>query len=240
MTGKSTSASSDPDNNASQRRHEEVLGEGPRLQPLTVEELDGNLLAMINSMISVTEAIDARGKELLTDKQLENEPAASSENLQQQLASLPEILRTMLRHPDLFLCHTRIGLQLLGKGTLPARERELVVLRIGWLCQAPYEWGEHVHVGKGVGLTSDDIVRITQGPDVEGWCELDRALLQAVDELYRNAMISDPTWQLLEKHLSEQQLIELPILVGQYQTVAYYQNSLRLRLHEGNQGLKAR
>jgi hypothetical protein len=30
------------------------------------------------------------------------------------------------------------------------------------------------------------------------------------------------------------------MLVGQYQLVAYYQNSLRMRLIEGNAGLKAR
>jgi hypothetical protein len=37
-------------------------------------------------------------------------------------------------------------------------------------------------------------------------------------------------------------MIELPIVIGQYQAVAYYQNSLRLRLrlHDGNLGLKAR
>jgi len=54
------------------------------------------------------------------------------------------------------------------------------------------------------------------------------------------AMISDATWLTLTRRLDERQLIELPIIVGQYQTVAYYQNSLRLRLHTGNLGLKAR
>jgi len=135
---------------------------------------------------------------------------------------------------------TKIGMQLLGKGALPARERELVVLRIGWLCQAPYEWGEHVHVAKGVGLTSEEIERITLGPKADHWSELDRALLQAVDDLRSNAMIGDETWCTLANHFNDQQLIELPILIGQYQTVAYYQNSLRLRLHEGNAGLEAR
>jgi hypothetical protein len=48
------------------------------------------------------------------------------------------------------------------------------------------------------------------------------------------------TWGTLAKRLDERQLIELPIIVGQYQTVAYYQNSLRLRLHTGNRGLRAR
>ena len=59
-------------------------------------------------------------------------------------------------------------------------------------------------------------------------------------ELHGDSMISDATWSALAKRLDERQLIELPIIVGQYQTVAYYQNSLRLRLHTGNLGLKAR
>ena len=47
----------------------------------------------------------------------------------------------------------------------------------------------------------------------------------------------DATWEVLARYLNTQQLIELPVVVGQYQTVAYYQNSLKLRLHEGNLGL---
>ncbi|PTU31892.1 hypothetical protein CJD38_04180 [Stenotrophobium rhamnosiphilum] len=111
---------------------------------------------------------------------------------------------------------------------------------MGWLCQAPYQWGEHVLVAKKVGVTSIEIERITLGHEASGWSELDKAILKATDELYKNAMISDATWTVLAKYLDDQQLIELPIVVGQYQTVAYYQNSLRLRLHDGNSGLNAR
>jgi hypothetical protein len=53
-------------------------------------------------------------------------------------------------------------------------------------------------------------------------------------------MISDDTWNTLSESWSTQQLMEFPVLIGQYQAVAYYQNSLRLRLHKGNEGLKAR
>jgi alkylhydroperoxidase family enzyme len=108
------------------------------------------------------------------------------------------------------------------------------------LCQAPYEWGEHVLVGKRFGLTSDDIQHAIDGPDATGMDEHESAILRAVDELHSDAMISDATWNTLAKRLDERQLIELPIIVGQYQSVAYYQNSLRLRLHTGNLGLKAR
>ncbi|CAN7659395.1 hypothetical protein LJR225_005239 [Phenylobacterium sp. LjRoot225] len=53
-------------------------------------------------------------------------------------------------------------------------------------------------------------------------------------------MITDGTWAVLARTLTEPQLIELPILIGQYQGVAYLQNALRIRLMEGNEGLRAR
>jgi alkylhydroperoxidase family enzyme len=123
---------------------------------------------------------------------------------------------------------------------LPGRDREVAVLRIGWLCRAPYEWGEHVLIAKKLGVTSAEIEAITIGSTAPGWSVHDRAILRAVEELYADAMISDATWATLAERYDERQLIELPVLIGQYQAVAYYQNSLRLRLHHNNPGLTAR
>jgi len=155
-------------------------------------------------------------------------------------SALPPMIATMLRHPGLFGRHVDISAELLRRGTLSARDRELVVLRVAWLCQAPFEWGEHVHIAKTAGISSEEIERITQGSDASGWSEHDRALLRAVEELRAAAMISDATWATLAQRYEERQLIELPLVVGQYQTIAYYQNSLRVSLHDGNVGLKSR
>ena len=95
-------------------------------------------------------------------------------------------------------------------------------------------------VAKRFGFTAEDIERVIEGPDAEGFDEHERAIVRAVDELHGDAMISDATWATLAGNLDEQQLIELPIIIGHYQSTAYYQNSLRLRLHAGNMGLKAR
>lgn len=217
-----------------------VLGNGPRIQPLQVDELTDDLLKIIHRMIEVNSAINSRDQETLTGLVDEHNHGTLSDESWVQLANLPEIVRTMLRHPDLFVRQTDIGIQLLSQGTLPARDRELAILRIGWLCKAPYEWGEHVHIAKKTGIKSEEIERVTVGSDAPDWSEYDRAILRATEELYENSIISDATWETLAKHYDDRQLIELPILIGQYQTVAYYQNSLRLRLHEGNLGLKSR
>ena len=218
-----------------------VLGDGPRIQPLRVDELTDDLLQMIVRMMQINSALESREQELLTDVMSHQSAVTATEaGLATKLVNLPEIMRTMLRHPNLFARQADIGLQLLSQGVLSPRDRELAILRIGWLCQAPYEWGEHVLIAKKLGITSADIERITRGSDVPEWSEHERAILRATEELYENSMISDATWTTLSKRLDDRQLIELPVLVGQYQAVAYYQNSLRLRLHNGNLGLKAR
>ena len=220
-------------------RHAQILGDAPRIPPLAVDELTDDLADMLMRMITLNTALDSRDVEMLTDLMpQEGEPAAP--DMRKLLDNLPEIVRTMLRHPALFARQVDIGIQLLGKGLLPARDRELAILRISWLCQAPYEWGEHSLIAKKLGITSEEIGRITLGSAAPGWSEHDAALLRAAEELHADAMISDATWAILAQRFDDRQLIELPALIGQYQAVAYSQNSLRLRLHEGNLGLNAR
>ncbi|NGY04889.1 carboxymuconolactone decarboxylase family protein [Solimonas terrae] len=211
--------------------------EAPRLAPLSVAELTPELMTIVERMIQVNEALQSREKSMLTDVV---SGRLSDDEKTQRLANLPEIVRTMLRHPELFARQTELGIQLLGRGVLAPRDRELAILRIVWLCRAPYGWGEHVHVAKSIGIASIEIERITQGSQAPGWRRHDGAILKAAEELHAAAMISDTTWAILAERLDDRQLIELPIVIGQYQTVAYYQNSLRLRLHDGNAGLTAR
>ena len=153
---------------------------------------------------------------------------------------IPAIHFTMLRHPGLWEQITALSVQLSGRGQLSVRERELAILRTGWLCQAPFEWGEHVKFGKSMGITSEEVERVTVGSSAPGWDEHERALMRAVEELHTEQMISDDTWDTLSRRLSDTQLFELTVLVGQFTTVAYWQNSLRIPLGEGNVGLAAR
>lgn len=190
-----------------------ILGEPPRIPPLKPSEM---------------------GKEA-SETALAMRKAATGSSSDE----VTEFTATMLRHPALYRCHVALGLQLYG-GAIAPRDRELAVLRIGWLCKAPYEWGEHVKIGKLAGVTPEEIERVKQGSTAPAWNEADRAIIRAVEELLEDAMISDQTWAVLSRRLDEKQLIELPLLVGNYVSLAYFQNSLRLRLIPGNPGFSAR
>jgi alkylhydroperoxidase family enzyme len=149
-------------------------------------------------------------------------------------------LGTMLRHPKLFRKWAPFGGALLLKGQIPLRDRELVCLRVAWLCQAKMEWGEHVKIAHGVGLTAEDVDRVTEGADADGWGDFDRVVVRAVDELHNTGTLSDAVWAALADRYDEQQLIEFPVLVGNYTTTAYVQNSLKVSLDPGTGGLESR
>ena len=153
---------------------------------------------------------------------------------------VPTFIGTMLRHPRLFRKWAPFGGVLLVRGRIPERDRELVCLRVAWLCQGSMEWGEHVKIAHAAGLTTDDVDRVTLGPDAPGWDDSDRIVLRAVDELHATGTITDHTWACLAERYDQQQLIEFPVLVGNYTTTAYVQNALRIQLDPRTGGLESR
>ena len=136
------------------------------------------------------------------------------------------IFRTLAHHPKLMKRWLVFGNHILAKSSLPPRERELLILRIGWLCRCGYEWGQHVVIARNSGLSDEEIERITTGPDADGWSDLERLLLRATDELHADAFISDATWSGLSAHLSTEQPIDLVFTVRQYNLVSMALNSL--------------
>lgn len=195
------------------KRQRDVVGDGPRIAPLANDEMAAPLIDLVRNIRASAGAGD--------------------------MVEVPEYMRTVARHPELFARQMEMGTTLF-QGKIPADEREIAVLRIGWLCRAPYEWGQHVLIAKRVGLTSEDVERVIAGPNEDGWTRHQSAILSAVDQLIENQAVSDDIWDILSTSWDEAQLIEFPMMVGQYVATAYVQNMLRIRLEDDNPGLTRR
>lgn len=146
------------------------------------------------------------------------------------------IYLTLAHHPAMYARWTPLGQFLLNGSTLPPRHREMLMLRMGWLCQAPYEWAQHARIatGEGIGLTRADLHRIAEGPKAEGWTPFERALLTAVDEMRYEAMISDETRAVLRTGYSDQQVMEALFTATQYQLVSMALNSAGVQIEPEN------
>jgi alkylhydroperoxidase family enzyme len=143
------------------------------------------------------------------------------------------IFATLARHPKLLRRWLVFANHVLFKSTLPPRERELAILRVGWLCRAPYELAQHAEIGRQCGLSDEEIRRVTKGAEAPGWSAGDAAILRAVDELHADSCVSDETWKALAARWSEEQLLDLLFAVGQYRLVSSVLNTLGVQLDEG-------
>lgn len=146
------------------------------------------------------------------------------------------IFRTLAAHPKLLERWLVFGTHVLLKSSLPARERELAILRVGWKCRSEYEWGQHVAIGRASGLGDDEIRRIAAGPEAPGWNALDTAILRGADELVDDHCLSDATWNALAAHWSTEQLVDFVFAVGQYTLVSMALNSFGVQLDAGVEG----
>jgi alkylhydroperoxidase family enzyme len=139
------------------------------------------------------------------------------------------IFRTMARHPRMLKRFNVLGGFFLTRGDLPARDRELVVLRTAWRSGCEYEWAQHVLIGARAGLSEDEMSRVAQ-PGLAGpWPARDAALLQAADEIADQADISEETWAELCAVYSQAQVMELVMLAGFYRMTAGFLNATGVR-----------
>lgn len=156
--------------------------------------------------------------------------------MKQRYGIVFNVLKTLMRNMNLLNSWNGFAAHIMANSTLDARLREMLIMRVGWLTQSDYEWGQHVLMSAPAGLTHADHLRLKEGPDAAGWNELEKALLQATDELIADAFIQDKTWNVLTRHLSTQQIMDAVFTVGQYNMLAMALNSLGVQREEGVPG----
>ena len=142
------------------------------------------------------------------------------------------IFTTLVRHPGLFRKWLPFGGKLLA-GKLPARDRELLILRTGLEHATPTTSGTSTCASPG--RRASPTTRSSgcrPAPTRRGGRPFDALLLRAADELHVDACITDATWAALAARYDERQMIELPMLVGHYHMVAFALNSLGVQVED--------
>jgi len=138
----------------------------------------------------------------------------------------------LMHNTSLFWAWLGFAKRLMPYGKLDRRDTELAILRVGWNCRSRYEWGQHVDIGLRAGVSPEDIARIAEGPEAEGWDDKIKAVLMACDEIHRDKMIAEPTWMALSAHYDTKLLLEMVLLINHYEMLAGVLNSTGLVLDD--------
>ena len=155
-----------------------------------------------------------------------NSPAGTPLNIFGTIAHHPRLLKRFMNFAGMFL----------NKGLLPPREREIVILRVGWNCQSVYEFGQHTLIGHRVGLSLTEIDALTKDVRQHDWSDRDRVLINMSDELCADDCVGSSTWRELQTYWNEAELIELVMVAGMYRLVSGFLNTMGVELDADTPG----
>ncbi|MCY3847064.1 MAG: carboxymuconolactone decarboxylase family protein, partial [Acidobacteria bacterium] len=135
------------------------------------------------------------------------------------------VRRTFARHPEMQAARAGQSGYVNRISPLTPYFRELLILRIGWNCQAVYEWAKHVG---SVGRARDHGLeprRIAMGPEA-GWDGFEAAHVRAADEIYRDGVVGDDTWATLAARYDTREMMSVVMTVANYRLVSMSLNAL--------------
>jgi len=138
--------------------------------------------------------------------------------------------KVLVQHPKLFKSYTPFAMQLGLHTTLPARDREVLVLRTCTLCHETYELAHHLYIARQAGMTDEEIRLAQQGSDC--LAPFERTLARAAEELVSDFCVSDETWAVLAERYNTEQMIEVVFMVANYALLAMVNNSLDIQPEE--------
>lgn len=125
-----------------------------------------------------------------------------------------------------------LGGALLREHSLDTKLRELVILRVGILCNAPYEVYQHKRIARRVGVPDEKVAALDIGPEAPVFDEMERAVLRFADDVVKNVKAEARLFDDVAARLTHQQLTELLILIGYYMMVSRFLENLGVEIED--------
>lgn len=135
------------------------------------------------------------------------------------------IFRAFSHSPEALRRFMKLGTYFLEEGKLDPALRELAILRVGHECRAPYEFAQHISIGRRAGLT-DAQIRAVGAPHQGLFDARQIAVLNYAGELTANSAVSEATYGAVADFLNAEEIVELTLLIGYYNMVSRALNAL--------------
>ena len=144
------------------------------------------------------------------------------------------LFRTMAKHLPMTHAWGALGNHNLVRGTLPIRDRELIILRTCYLNRCEYEWGVHARIyAAAAGFSKDEwAATASLSGACESWSVHDRDVLSFAELLHARAQMSAPVRAGLREHWDDARFLEAAEVAGFYHAVSFIANIAEVGLED--------
>ncbi len=167
---------------------------------------------------------------LLSNEQAAPEIREMFEKIEANGFRVINLYRVMAHCPRVGRYFLRLGNSILFKGGVPPNLRELAILRVGNICQANYEFTQHVPIALQTGVKREQVDALPDWEKSGEFNERERAVLRYTDEVTKNIRVKDETFAAVRSFLSEEGIVELTTTIGYYGMVSRILEAFQVEL----------
>ena len=146
------------------------------------------------------------------------------------LARNINLFRAMVHSPNGARAFHGLGEFIRHTSRLDPRLRELAILQVGYLTKSVYEYTHHIKIGRGFGVTDDDLRALaaeTAGRPSK-LEPLAKTVLRAAREMTAGFAIADETFATLQKDLDYERLTDLVLTIAFYNAVVRFLATMQI------------
>ena len=118
------------------------------------------------------------------------------------------------------------------KSTLSGALRELIIMRVAHLNNAPYEADQHAPIALAEGVEQAKLDALGAWQDCERFDATERAVLAYTDAMTRTVQVPDDVFNTMAALHTPQQIVEITATVGAYNMVSRFLEALQIHSHD--------
>ena len=154
------------------------------------------------------------------------------DNLSRDGGRVGNLFRVLGHSPQLLHQFMRLGSDLRSRTKLDPRLRELAILTVGRLANAPYEYVHHIAIARRAGVREEQIDGLPVWERHPAFDERERAVIRYAETITREIRVPDEVFAAVRALLDDEQMVELTLNIAYYNLVVRFLEPLQVDLEE--------
>ncbi|MEZ0054278.1 alkylhydroperoxidase family enzyme [Mycobacterium sp. MAA66] len=158
---------------------------------------------------------------------------ARARELTQERGNL-NVYRALANAENVFTGWMIAGRDALTSRVLPVRLRELIILRVAYLMDSPYEVAQHGPLAGTVGVTEQDIAALSRrsGWETDDFDGVERDVLRLTTELLTTRAVAAELVEQVYQALGAEATVEVLMVINRWSGLALMLNALDIDVDE--------